>query len=71
MEEVKSYNFSEKEFKKVAKLADDVHNTIVVLKGFCENEPYSPDFMHIKPVVDFLHEESDKLTTIFIAYPEK
>ncbi len=71
METIKSYNFTEKEFKKVAKLADDVHNTIVVLKGFCENEPYSPDFRHIKPVIDFLHEESDKLTIVFIIYLEK
>ncbi len=71
MQEVKSYNFSEKEFQKIAKLADNIHNTIVVLKGFCENNPYSPDFRHINPVVDLLFDNSDELTTIFIAYPEE
>lgn len=68
MEELKSYNFSEKEFKQITKLANDIHNTAVILKGFCENDKYSEDLQNILSVIRFLHQNSDNLNSIFITY---
>ena len=66
MEEVKNYIFTEKEFKQTAELADEIFNTSVVLKGFCEGNPYSEDLQNISPVVKFLCQNTDILNTIFI-----
>jgi hypothetical protein len=43
MEKVQSYTFTEQEFKQIEKLTDEIYNTIVVLKGYCENNPYTED----------------------------
>ena len=66
MEEVKIYTLTEKEFKQAAKLADEISGTSVVLKGFCESEPYSEDLQNILPVIKFLYENTDILNGIFI-----
>lgn len=71
MEEIKSYNFSEKEFRQIEKLADDIYSTAIILKEFCENDKYSEDLQNILPVIKFLHQNSDTLNSIFIIYPEK
>ena len=66
MEEVKIYTLTEKEFKRTAKLADEIFNTNVVLKGFCESNSYSENSQNISPVIEFLCQKSDILNSIFI-----
>ena len=66
MEEVKSYTLTEQEFKHLAKLVDEIFNTSVVLKGFCESDSYSENLQNILPVIKFLYQNTDTLNSIFI-----
>lgn len=66
MKEIKIYTFTEQEFKQTANLADEIFNTSVVLKGFCESDSSSENLQNILPVIKFLYQNSDILNSIFI-----
>ncbi len=68
MEKNKIYSFEKKEFRRIEKLADEIYNTAIVIKVFCENDKYSEHLQNILPVIKFLHQNSDTLNSIFINY---
>lgn len=70
MEEVKSYSFEEKEFKKIEKLADNIYNISVVLDYFCSTQREIEELYNLTPIVKNLREKSDVLNTIFINWSD-
>lgn len=70
MEEVKSYSFTEKEFRHIETLADKIYNTSVVLEYFCQNQREIEELYNISPIVSNLRENTDILNSIFINFPE-
>ena len=68
MEEVKSYNLSEKEFKKLEKIAEQLFCISVVLDYFCKNQQESEDLYYITPIIKYLKQESDTINAFFINF---
>ncbi len=68
MEEVKSYNLSEKEFKKLEKIAEQLFCTCVVLDYFCSKQQESEDLYYITPIIKYLRQEADTINSFFINF---
>ncbi len=68
MEELKNYSFTEQEFRKMEKLADDIYNAGIVLESFCEANIEIEEVQNIFPILKYLHNNADILNSIFINY---
>ena len=65
MEEA-GYIITNKEFKQLSKLAEEVYNIAVVVDYFCETQPDKEECYNLAPVVKYLHREADLLNAFFI-----
>lgn len=65
MEEV-GYNITNKEFKKISKLAENVYNIIVIIDYFVSNQPEIEECYNLAPVIKNLRENADLLNAFFI-----
>lgn len=64
----KSYNFTEQEFRAIEKLADNIYNAGVVLKGFCTEYLDIEEVQNIYTVLKYMHKDADNLNSIFINF---
>jgi hypothetical protein len=55
-----------KDLRKIAQLSDDVYNISVVLESFCTSNKEIEEMLHIKPIVNTLHEKADVLNSYFV-----
>ncbi len=66
MEEVSGYNITQKEFKKLEKLSENIYNTSVVIDYFCANQPEIEELNNLTPIVSNLRKDADVLNAFFI-----
>ncbi|MCI1272846.1 MAG: hypothetical protein LKG27_00220 [Clostridiaceae bacterium] len=71
MEEIKTYNLTEKEFKNLEKLVEKIYNTLIVLNYFCINQQELEAFYTISPIIENLKQNADILNLFFINYGVK
>ena len=65
MEEA-GYNITEKEFKKISKLAENAYNIAVIIDYFVSNQPEIEECYNLAPVIKNLRENADLLNAFFI-----
>ena len=65
MEEA-GYNITEKEFKKISKLAKNVYNIAVIVDYFISNQPEIEECYNLAPVIKTLRDNADLLNAFFI-----
>ena len=70
MEEA-GYNITEKEFKQICKLAENVYNTAVVIDYFVANQPEIEECYNLAPVVKHLRNDADVLNAFFIDHEKE
>ena len=68
MEEVSGYNITQKEFKKLEKLSENIYNTSVVIDYFCQNQPEIEELNNLSPIVSNLRKDADFLNAFFIDF---
>ena len=66
MEEVKSYNLSYDELKKLSILASNAYNTAVVVNYFVTNQPEIEERYNLAPVIRNLKHDLDLINVFFI-----
>ena len=62
------YNISQKEFKKLEKLSENIYNTSVVMNYFCQNQPEIEELNNFAPIVTNLRKDADVLNAFFIDF---
>ena len=65
MEEA-GYNITEKEFKKISKLAENAYNIAVIIDYFVSNQPEIEECYNLAPVIKNLRDNADLLNAFFI-----
>ena len=65
MEEA-GYNITNKEFKQISKLAENVYNIAVIVDYFVSNQPEIEECYNLAPVVKHLRNDADVLNAFFI-----
>lgn len=65
MEEA-GYNITEKEFKKISKLAEKTYNIAVIVDYFVSNQPEIEECYNLTPVIKNLRDNADFLNAFFI-----
>ena len=65
MEEA-GYNITEKEFKKISKLAENAYNIAVIVDYFVSNQPEIEECYNLAPVIKSLRDNADLLNEFFI-----
>ena len=68
MQEVSGYNITQKEFKKLEKLSENIYNTSVVIDYFCRNQQEIEELHNLTPIIRNLRKDADALNTFFINY---
>lgn len=68
MEEVSGYNITQKEFKKLEKLSENIYNTSVVIDYFCRNQSEIEELNNLTAVVSNLRKDADVLNAFFIDF---
>ena len=68
MEEVSGYNITQKEFKKLEKLSENIYNTSVVIDYFCQNQPEIDELYNLSPIITNLRKDADFLNAFFINF---
>lgn len=64
-------NITQKEFKQLSKLAENVYNTVVVIDYFISSQPEIEECYNLAPVVKHLRCDADLLNAFFIDNEEK
>ena len=62
------YNITQKEFKKLEKLSENIYNTLVVVDYFCTNQPEIEELYNLTPIIKNLHRDADLMNAFFINY---
>ena len=65
MEEV-GYNITEKEFKNIRKLSENVYNIAVIVDYFVSNQAEIEECYNLSPVIKNLRDNADLLNAFFI-----
>lgn len=60
------YNITNKEFKQISKLAENVYNITVIVDYFVSNQPEIEECYNLAPVVKNLKDDADLLKAFFI-----
>ena len=68
MEKVNGYNISEKEFKQLQQLTENIYNLLVVVDYFCVNQPEIEELYNLAPIIKNLHHDADLMNVFFINY---
>ena len=64
-------NISEKEFKQLGKLSENIYNTAVVIDYFVANQPEIEECYNLAPVVKHLRNDADVLNAFFIDHEKE
>lgn len=59
-------NITNKEFKQISKLAENVYNISVIVNYFVSNQPEIEECYNLAPVIKNLRENADLLNAFFI-----
>lgn len=59
-------NITNKEFKQISKLAENVYNISVIVDYFVSNQPEIEECYNLAPVIKNLRENADLLNAFFI-----
>lgn len=59
-------NITNKEFKQISKLAENVYNISVIVDYFVSNQPEIEECYNLTPVIKNLRENADLLNEFFI-----
>jgi len=70
MKEIDGYNLTNKEFKKLGKLSDNIYNTAVVIDYFVSNQPEIEELNNLAPIVTNLKHDADILNAFFIDFEQ-
>ena len=62
------YNITQKEFKKLEKLSENIYNTSVVMNYFCQNQPEIEELNNFAPIDTNLRKDADVLNAFFIDF---
>ena len=68
MQETSGYNITQKEFKKLERLSENIYNTSVVIDYFCQNQPEIEELNNLSPIVSNLRKDADFLNAFFIDF---
>ncbi len=64
--EESGYNITNKEFKKISKLAEKAYNIAVIVDYFVSNHPEIEECYNLAPVIKNLKDNADLLNAFFI-----
>lgn len=67
MEEI-GYNITQKEFKTIFNLIENIYNTIVVVDYFCQNQQEIEELYNLTPIIRNLRKDADLLNAFFIEH---
>ena len=67
MEEA-GYNITQKEFKTIFNLVENIYNTIVVVNYFCQNQKEIEELYNLSPIIKNLRKDADLLNAFFIEH---
>lgn len=67
MEET-GYNITQKEFKTIFNLVENIYNTIVVVDYFCQNQQEIEELYNLSPIIKNLRKDADLLNSFFIEH---
>ena len=62
------YNITQKEFKKLEKLSENIYNTSVVIDYFCVNQSEIEELNNLTPIVSNLRKDADIMNAFFINF---
>ncbi len=62
------YNITQKEFKKLEKLSENIYNTSVVIDYFVANQPEIEKLNNLSPIITNLRKDADVLNAFFIDF---
>ena len=68
MEKVDRYSISEKEFKQLQQLTDNIYNSLVVVDYFCANQLEIEELYNLTPIIKNLHRDADLMNAFFINF---
>jgi len=68
MEEFSGYNITDKEFKKLEKLSDNIYNALVVVDYFCQNQKEIEELYNLLPIINNLRSDADLINAFFINF---
>jgi len=68
MKEICGYNLTDKEFKRLSELSNNIYNTAILIKYFCVNQPEIEELNNLTPTVKYLTKEADILNAFFIDF---
>ena len=71
MKKVNGYNISEKEFKQLQQLTDNIYNTLVVVDYFVANQHEIEELYNLTPIIKNLHKDADLMNAFFINIESK
>ena len=64
--EESGYNITNKEFKKISKLAEDVYNIAVIVDYLVSNHPEIEECYNLTPVIKNLRQNADLLNAFLL-----
>lgn len=64
-------NITQKEFKQLSKLAENIYNTAVVIDYFVANQPEIEGCYNLAPIIKHLRNDADVLNAFFIDYEKE
>ena len=67
MEEA-GHNITNKEFKKLNHLVENIYNTVVVVDCFCRNQKEIEELYNLNPIIKNLRKDADLLNSFFIEH---
>lgn len=71
MEDFESYKFTQKEYKKLAKLVDYLYNLTIILNYFCSTQKEIEELSNLTPLTRYMKKIADYLNCVFMEYPNK
>lgn len=70
MNEMESYKIKQEDFEKLAKLAENIYNMLVVIDYFCKNQDEVEELRNITPIIKDVRHKADILYAFFINYSD-
>lgn len=70
MDDIGFYQVKQEDFEKLAKLAENIYNMLVVIDYFCKNQDEIEELRNIAPIIKNLRREVDILYAFFINYSD-
>lgn len=66
MDKLNTYTITSEKYEKLALLADEIYNMLVIIAHFCNNSNEIEELRNLAPIINNLRETSDKLNADII-----